>query len=256
MVPITVDLEGKNALVTGAGRGIGRAIAVTLASAGARVAVAARMELELRAVATEVGEPELAFVTDLGLPGAPKDLADRVLGSLGRVDILVNNAGISYTRRSEKVDPASVTDVLRINLESALLLSSAVAPAMFERGGCIVNVSSVSGVVGTPAQAIYAASKGGLDAATRSLACEWGPRGVRVNSVAPGLIITDMWERGRQQPGLAEALEKNLALRRWGQPEDVAKVVAFLASDLAAYVTGETILVDGGMARMFDVLRG
>ncbi|HUP87340.1 MAG TPA: glucose 1-dehydrogenase [Acidimicrobiales bacterium] len=253
---ITIDLSGKTALVTGAGRGIGRAIARSLAAAGSRVAVAARTEPELRAVAEEIGEPTLAFVADLGGQGAPKDLADRVLSAVGRVDILVNNAGIAYTRRTEKADPVATGDVLRINLESALLLASALAPAMFDRGGCIVNVSSVAGVVGTPAQAIYAASKGGLDAATRSLACEWGPRGIRVNSVAPGLIITDMWERGRQQPGLADALEGHLALRRWGQPEDVANVVTFLASDLAAYVTGETILVDGGMARMFDVVRG
>ena len=252
---ITVDLTGKTALVTGASRGIGRAIAMSLGTAGARVAVAARTEQDLSVVATEVGEPELAFVVDLGESGAAEDLASRVLATLGRVDILVNNAGISYTRRTEKVDAVSVTDVLRVNLESALLLASAIAPAMFDRGGSIVNVSSLAGVVGTPAQAIYAASKGGLDAATRSLACEWGPRGIRVNSVAPGLIITDMWERGRQQPGVADALEKHLALRRWGEPEDVAKVVTFLASDLAAYVTGETILVDGGMARVFDVLR-
>ena len=253
---IAVDLSGRTALVTGASRGIGRAIAISLADAGARVAVTARSEEELRNVAAEVGEPELAFVVDLGEPSAPIDLASRVLAVLGRVDILVNNAGIAYTRRTERTDAVSISEVLRINLESALLLASALAPAMFDRGGCIVNVSSVSGVVGTPAQAIYAASKGGLDAATRSLACEWGPKGVRVNSVAPGLIITDMWEQGRQQPGLADALEKHLALRRWGQPEDVAKVVTFLASDLAAYVTGETILVDGGMGRMFDVLRG
>lgn len=256
MVAITLDLSGKTALVTGASRGIGRAIATSLAAAGSRVAVAARSEQELRAVALEVGSPDLAFVVDLAEQGAPQDLADRALAKLGRVDILVNNAGISYTRRTEKADAVAIANVLRVNLESALLLASAVAPAMFDRAGCIVNVSSVSGVVGTPAQAIYAASKGGLDAATRSLACEWGPRGIRVNAVAPGLIITDMWERGREQPGLADALEKNLALRRWGQPEDVAKVVTFLASDLAAYVTGETILVDGGMARMFDVLRG
>jgi NAD(P)-dependent dehydrogenase (short-subunit alcohol dehydrogenase family) len=255
-VAITVDLTDKTALVTGASRGIGRAIAMSLARAGARVAVAARTEQDLHAVATEVGEPELAFVSDLSQPTAANDLAERVLAVLGAVDILVNNAGISYTRRTERADTVAIADVLRINLESALHLAIALAPAMFDRGGCIVNVSSVSGVVGTPAQAIYAASKGGLDAATRSLACEWGPRGVRVNSVAPGLIITDMWERGRQQPGLADALEKHLALRRWGEPEDVANVVTFLASDLAAYVTGETILVDGGMGRMFDVLRG
>ena len=253
---ITVDLSGKTALVTGASRGIGRAIATSLGSAGARVAVAARTEQDLRVVATEVGEPELAFVSDLSQPAAANDLAERVLAVLGAVDILVNNAGISYTRRTEKADAVSMAEVLSINLESALHLTIALAPAMFDRGGCIVNVSSVAGVVGTPAQAIYAASKGGLDAATRSLACEWGPRGVRVNSVAPGLIITDMWERGRQQPGVADTLEKHLALRRWGMPEDVAKVVTFLASDLAAYVTGETILVDGGMARMFDALRG
>lgn len=195
-------------------------------------------------------------MADLGRAGAANDLADRVLAALGAVDILVNNAGVSYNRRTENADAVAIGDVLRVNLESALQLAIALGPGMFDRGGCIVNVSSLASLVGTPAQAIYAASKGGLDAATRALACEWGPRGVRVNSVAPGLIITDMWERGRQQPGLADALEKNIALRRWGAPDDVANVVTFLASDLAAYVTGETILVDGGTAGMFDPVRG
>ena len=253
---ITLDLTGKTALVTGASRGIGRAIATSLADAGARVAVAARTEDALRAVASDIGAPELAFVADLGTANAANDLAERVLGAVGAVDILVANAGVGYNRRTENVDHAAITEVLGLNLQSALELAIALVPPMFDRGGCIVNVSSIASVVGIPAQSIYAASKGGLDAATRAMACEWGPRGVRVNSVAPGLIITDMWERGRRQPGLADAFEKHIALRRWGEPEDVAKVVTFLASDLAAYVTGETIVVDGGTAGMFDVWRG
>lgn len=253
---ITVDLSGRTALVTGASRGIGRGIATSLAQAGARVAVTARSEQDLRALAATTGEPDLVFPADLAEPGAGEALAERVLEVAGPVDILVNNAGIGYNRRTEKADRAAIAEVLRVNLEVALQLAIGVAPSMFDRGGSIVNISSMSGIVGTPAQAVYAASKGGMDAATRAMACEWGPRGVRVNSVAPGLIITDMWEQGRARPGVADTLERNVALRRWGEPEDVAGVVTFLASDLARYVTGQTILVDGGLGEMFDVLRG
>jgi NAD(P)-dependent dehydrogenase (short-subunit alcohol dehydrogenase family) len=253
-VALSIDLSGRTALVTGAGRGIGRAVAESLAAAGARVALAARSEAELRETAEATGGAAWVFPVDLGSAGAATDLALRVRAAMGDVDILVNNAGISYSRRSERADQATIASVLQVNLASALELTLALAPSMFGRGGAVVNISSAAAVAGMPAQALYAASKGGLDAATRALACEWGPRGVRVNSVAPGLVITRMWEKGRERPGVAETLERHVALRRWGAPPDVAGVVTFLVSDLAAYVTGETIVVDGGMARMFDVL--
>ena len=252
---LSIDLEGRTALVTGAGRGIGRAIAEALSDAGAEVAVAARSEDELREVASGTGRPDWVFPVDLAAPGAAFELARRVVGVVGPIDILVNNAGVSAARRSENLDAETIARTLQVNLASALELTVAIAPSMFDRGGAIVNVSSTAGIAGSPAQAAYAASKGGLDAATRSLAAEWGPRKLRVNAVAPGLIVTRMWEKGRQRPGVVETLEQHVALRRWGEPDDIAGVVAFLCSDLARYITGETVVVDGGMARVFDVLR-
>ena len=130
-------------------------------------------------------------------------------------------------------------------------------PSMVERGsGVIINISSGSAVVGTPRRAAYAATKGAIDAATRSLAIELGPRGIRVNSVAPGVVDTEMWARNKAIPGVIEEIEALTPLRRWATPEDVADVVAFLASDAARFVTGETVCVDGGLARTTDLYGG
>jgi NAD(P)-dependent dehydrogenase (short-subunit alcohol dehydrogenase family) len=128
---------------------------------------------------------------------------------------------------------------------------------MIDRGsGSVVNVSSVSGLVGTPRRAAYAATKGAIDAMTRSLAVELGPHGIRVNSVAPGVVDTALWERNKSIPGVVEAIDALTPLRRWAQPEDVADVIVFLASDAARFVTGETISADGGMARTLDLYGG
>ncbi|MHB8505871.1 MAG: SDR family NAD(P)-dependent oxidoreductase, partial [Acidimicrobiales bacterium] len=138
-----------------------------------------------------------------------------------------------------------------------LLLIARLVPTMKERRrGSIVNLSSVSGVVGTPRRAAYAATKGAIDAATRSLAIELGPWGIRVNAVAPGVVDTQLWERNKAIPGVIESVEAQTALRRWSRPEDVADVVVFLASDAARFVTGETIAADGGMARTLDLFAG
>jgi NAD(P)-dependent dehydrogenase (short-subunit alcohol dehydrogenase family) len=144
-----------------------------------------------------------------------------------------------------------------VNLRAPLLLVAALLPSMLAGGrGSIVNVSSVSAVVGTPRRAAYAASKGALDAATRSLAVELGPRGIRVNSVAPGVVDTDMWARSKAVDGVVERVEAVTPLRRWARPDDIADVIVFLASDAARFVTGETISVDGGMARTLDLFGG
>jgi len=144
-----------------------------------------------------------------------------------------------------------------VNVRAPLLLIAGLVPHMVERGrGSIVNLSSVSGLVGTPRRAAYAASKGALDAATRSLAMELGPSGIRVNGVAPGVVDTDLWAKNKAIPGVVEGVEAQTPLRRWATSDDIADVVVFLASDAARFVTGETISADGGMARTLDLYGG
>ena len=251
------SLEGRTALVTGASRGIGRAIACALDRAGARVALVARSGEALAAVAASLAHGPVSIEADLAEPDAPGEVARRALDALGHVDALVNNAGVGARLPSVELDARTIDRMLQVNVRGLLLLTTALLPSMVaRRSGSIVNVSSVSSQVGTPRRAAYAASKGAVDALTRSLAMEFGPHGIRVNCVAPGVIVTDMWERNRSVPGVIEQIEKQVALRRWGTPEDVADVVAFLVSDAARYVTAQTIEVDGGMASTLDLYGG
>ena len=176
---------------------------------------------------------------------------------LGGIDVLVNNAATAARLPVQQLDAELVDRLYAVNVRAPLLLIGALVPSMLERGsGVIISVSSVSAVVGTPNRAAYAATKGAIDAATRSLAIELGPHGIRVNSVAPGVVDTEMWARNKAIPGVIEQIEALTALRRWSVPDDVADVVAFLASDAARFVTGETISVDGGMARTVDLYGG
>ncbi len=250
-------LDGRPALVTGASRGIGAAVARALDRAGARVAVAGRTQPDLEAVAAGLVNDPVVLVADLALAGAAGDLAAAAEAALGRVDVLVNNAAVA--RRAPTVDlDAGVVDLLyAVNVRGPLLLIAALLPGMIERQqGSIVNLSSVSGVVGTPNRAAYAATKGAIDAATRSLAIELGPVGIRVNSVAPGAVDTDLWAKNRAVPGVIEEIEAQTPLRRWAEPDDIADVVVFLASDAARFITGDTICADGGMARTRDLYGG
>jgi NAD(P)-dependent dehydrogenase (short-subunit alcohol dehydrogenase family) len=251
------SLADRTALVTGASRGIGAAIARALDAQGARVALVARSAEALGEVASALAHDPVLLAADLAEPDAPAKIARRALEELGRVDILVNNAGVGVRKDSTDLDGDIIDEIHRLNVRNLLLLTTALIPSMVEAGrGSIVNISSVSGVVGTPRRAAYAASKGAVDALTRSLAMEYGPRGIRVNAVAPGAIVTAMWERNRSEPGVIEQIEAQTALRRWGTPEDIADVVAFLASDAARYVTAQTIEVDGGMASTLDLYGG
>jgi NAD(P)-dependent dehydrogenase (short-subunit alcohol dehydrogenase family) len=251
------SLDGQTAVVTGASRGIGAAIARSLDRAGARVALVARSTDALAEVAASLAHAPVVVEADLGEPDVPATVARRVLDALGRVDTLVNNAGIGARLPSVELDGETIDRLHRVNVRGLLLLTTAVLPAMVaRRSGSIVNVSSVSSQVGTPRRAAYAASKGAVDALTRSLAVEFGPHGIRVNCVAPGVIVTAMWEKNRAVPGVIEQVEAQVALRRWGLPEDVADVVVFLASDAARYVTAQTIEVDGGMASTLDLHGG
>lgn len=247
------ELTGQVALVTGASRGIGAACAHALAAQGAVLALAARSVDDLRVLSDELPGESTTFPSDLGMAGAATELAERVLGTHGRVDVLVNNAGHGLNRRSQRLTEEDIDGLFALNVRAPLLLAGAVGPGMCERGrGSIVNMSSISGQAASPFQATYAASKAALDGMTRSLSAEWGLHGVRVNSVAPGVIITDAWTAGREVEGMIEALDRRVSLRRWGGADEVADVVAFLASDRARYITGQTINVDGGLTQLLE----
>ncbi len=244
-------------MVTGASRGIGAATARALDRAGARVALVARSKENLREVATDLQHDPVVLVGDLAVVDAPAQVAERALDALGRVDVLVNNAATAARIDTVDTDAAVIDAMLAVNVRAPLLLIAALVPSMIEAGGAsIINLSSVSGLVGTPRRAAYAASKGALDAATRSLAIELGPSGIRVNSVAPGVVDTALWAKNKAIQGVRETIEAQTPLRRWATPGDIADVIVFLASDAARFVTGETISADGGMARTLDLYGG
>ena len=252
-----LPLAGLTAIVTGASRGIGAAIAHGIDRAGARVALVARDVDALEKVAGDLSRDPVVIEADLSHPDGPASVAARSLAAMGHVDVLVNNAATAARLDTADTDAALVDRLLAVNVRAPLLLIASLVPSMVQRGsGCIVNISSVSALTGTPRRAAYAASKGAMDSATRSLAVELGPSGIRVNSVAPGVVDTEMWAKNKAIPGVIESIEAMTPLRRWAQPEDVADVIVFLASGAARFITGETIAVDGGMAHTLDLYGG
>ena len=251
------DLQGRNAVVTGASRGIGAATALALDAAGARVALVARSLGELEGVASDMHHDPVVLVADLEEPDTPADVARRALAALGGVDVLVNNAAVAARLPTSETRRPTIDQILAVNVRAPLLLISALLPSMIERrSGSIINLSSVSAIIGTPRRAAYAASKGAMDAATRSLAVELGPFGIRVNSVAPGVVDTALWANNKKISGVPEAIDALTPLRRWATPEDVADVIVFLASGSSRFVTGETVSADGGMAHALDLYAG
>ena len=246
------DLSGKIAVVTGASRGIGEASARALAAAGARVVLSGRTVSDLERVAADLGNAPVILEADLAPAGSGSHLAERVLDEVGGVDILVNNAGIPMRRTPDQLTEEDFDLVFSINVRSLLMLTLGLGPSMIERGGgSVVNISSIASLRGPLGRVAYAGTKGAVDAMTRALAADWGPSGIRVNAICPGLIATAIWEDNRQNiPGLIEQLEERIALKRWGDGADVADVVLFFASDASRYVTGEVVAVDGGMARV------
>jgi NAD(P)-dependent dehydrogenase (short-subunit alcohol dehydrogenase family) len=251
------SLEGRTAIVTGASRGIGAATARALDRAGARVALVARDRDALVGVAAELSHDSVTLPGDLADVDAPLAIADAALAAFGMVDILVNNAAIAARLPTVDLDAELIDSMHAVNVRAPLLLIAALLPSMIERrSGSIINLSSVSGVVGTPRRAAYAATKGAIDAATRSLAMELGPHNIRVNSVAPGVVDTALWAKNKAIPGVIEQIDAQTPLRRWSQPDDIADVIVFLASDAARFITGETISADGGMARTLDLYGG
>jgi NAD(P)-dependent dehydrogenase (short-subunit alcohol dehydrogenase family) len=251
------SLAGRTALVTGASRGIGAATARALDRAGARVALVSRDADALALVAQDLKHDPIVLVADLADAHAATDVATRALSEMGHVDVLVNNAAAAARLATEDLDSDLIDRLLAVNVRAPLLLISALIPSMKQRAaGSIINLSSISSLLGTPRRSAYAASKGALDAATRSLAMELGPLGIRVNAVAPGVVDTALWEKNKAVVGVVESVEALTPLRRWATPEDIADVIVFLASDGARFVTGETIAVDGGMARTIDLYAG
>lgn len=247
-----IDLTGRTALVTGASRGIGEAVARALDGAGAQVLLNSRREEDIAAVAADLTNDPQLYAADLEASGAGGELADRVVADHGGVDILVNNAGIAMRRTPEQLTEEDVDRVFNINVRGLLMLTTGLGDAFIARGGgSVINVSSVAGVIGPLGRVAYSGTKGAVDAMTRALAADWGRHGIRVNSIAPGLIVTDIWRESLDTiEGLEESLQAGISLRRWGQSEDIADVALWLASDMSSYVTGETIVVDGGMAKV------
>jgi 3-oxoacyl-[acyl-carrier protein] reductase len=242
-----VELQGQVALVTGGSRGIGLAIARELASAGARVAVVARDGARAEAAAAELpGEGHRGYACDVSSSEQCNALVKQVEADLGGLDVLVNNAGVTRDNVLMRIKDEDWDAVLDTNLRGAFNLMRAASRGMMKkRSGRIINISSVVGVTGNAGQANYAASKAGLIGMTKSVAKELAGRGVLVNAVAPGYIETDMTA---ELPEAARtALMANIALARLGKPEDIAPAVRFLAGPGASYITGQVLVVDGGM---------
>ena len=241
-----IDLSSRVALVTGSTRGIGRAIAQTLADAGATVAVVGRDVGRAEQAAAEIGGGARGFACDVGDVAQAAQLVADVEAALGRVDILVNNAGLTRDNLLLRLKDDDWDTVLDTNLRGAFATTRAAVRGMMKRRwGRIVNVASVVGLTGNKGQANYAASKAGLIGFTKSVAKELGSRNILANVVAPGLIETDMTAAMTDEA--RSAMAGQIPLERMGQPADVAGAVLFLASDLAAYVTGQVLVVDGGM---------
>jgi 3-oxoacyl-[acyl-carrier protein] reductase len=242
------SLAGKVSVVTGASRGIGRAIAVELARRGATVALCARDTARLEEVVREVveaGGAGAAYAVDVAEPGSVSLCFAKLLDAHGRIDHLVNNAGVTRDNLLLRMKPEEWDGVLATNLTGAFRCTQqALRPMLKQRSGRIVNVASVVGLTGNAGQANYAASKAGLIGFTKSVAREVASRGITVNAVAPGFIETDM--TAAMTDKAREAILESIPMGRVGSPRDVAEAVAFLVSDAAGYLTGQVLSVDGG----------
>ena len=244
-----MDLTDRVAIVTGAGRGIGRTIALKLAGLGATVVVSDIMEKEAGAVAEEIkaaGGKSLAILADVSSAADVSRMVEETVKAYDRIDILVNNAGIARDQILLRMSEADWDRVLDVDLKSVFLCTKAVLRHMLRaRWGRVISLSSIAGQVGNPGQANYAAAKAGVIGFTLTVAREVGSHGITINAVAPGFIETDMTSRMKEE--LRQEIKRHIPLDRFGTPQDVAEAVAFLASEEAGYITGQVLSINGGM---------
>jgi NAD(P)-dependent dehydrogenase (short-subunit alcohol dehydrogenase family) len=245
-----VSLDGKIAVVTGAGRGLGAAAARSLAEAGADVALLARNKDELAAVAEDVeahGRQALPIAVDITKEAEIEAAADHVMAIFKRADVLVNNAGQAAVGPLLELDAAELRHVFEVNVFGTFLCARAFGAHMIaQRKGTVINVGSIAGLAGEPELSAYSATKGAVISFTQALAIEWARHNVTVNCIAPGYIRTDLNKGALDDPKIGPKLVQRIPLRRVGQPEEFGPLVAYLASDLAAYMTGSVIVFDGG----------
>ena len=250
MADVKFDLNGKVAIVTGGGKGIGRAIALGLAGAGASVTVAGRGQNEIETIAQEIrklGGKALAIVTDLTVNEQLENLVQTTLKEFGRVDILVNNAARSFLRSLLDLREDGWDKVFDTNVKAVWLLSRAVARKMMEqKSGCIINITTVGAEKAELGMAAYGCSKAALKMLTRCMAREWAQYGIRVNAVGPGLTRTDFSKPIWSNPDIARHVASMIPMGRLAEPEEIVGSVLFLASDAANFITGHSIYVDGG----------
>jgi NAD(P)-dependent dehydrogenase (short-subunit alcohol dehydrogenase family) len=244
-------LDGRVALVTGGARGLGKTMATALAQAGANVAITGRtigpVEEAARAIAEETGRKCRAFTAEVTVAADIEKLVSAVTTELGPIDILVNNAGTNIRGAIDQLPEADWDTVMNTNLKGPFLCSRVIGPAMVKRGwGRVINLGSILGVVGLPGRAPYASSKAGVINLTRVLALEWAGTGVTANAICPGPFATDMNRALLDDPVKYQEFVKNIPMGRWGELEELAGAVVFLASDASSFMTGSSVFVDGG----------
>ena len=247
----TFRLSGKVALITGGGRGLGKAMATALAEAGADVALAGRTRASCEAAAAEIaalsGRRALAFTADVTRGDDVTRLAAEVAQGLGPIDILVNNAGNNIRGATPELSEADWDSVLDTNLKGPFLCARAIGPEMVKRGwGRIINMGSILSVIGMPGRAPYASAKAGVANLTRALALEWAGTGVTVNAICPGPLGTEMNRALLNDPAKYQEFVRNIPLGRWGEVDELAGIVVLLASDASSFMTGSSLFVDGG----------
>jgi NAD(P)-dependent dehydrogenase (short-subunit alcohol dehydrogenase family) len=244
------DLHGKVAVVTGAGRGLGRTIAIALAAAGADVVCSARSQSEIEEVAAEIrslGRRSIALPCDVTDAVACEALAHGTLAGMGRADILVNNAGVNIRKPVLELTADEYASVLQTNLNGYFNCARAFGKHLVgQHSGKVINISSIMGRVALPNQAAYASSKGAIEQLTKVLALEWATSNVQVNAIAPTYFETDLTRPLFDDPERNRFITERTPMGRWGQPHELAGAVIFLASDASSYVTGHTLAVDGG----------
>ena len=251
MILDSMNLAGKVAVVTGAGRGIGQRVAIAYAEAGADVALVSRTLEEVEKVAGQIralGVRALAIEADLGVPEDVERLVATAVKEMGKLDILVNNAGINHRAPTLDFELADFDRILDVNLRGLYYASQKAAQQMVEQGegGRIINTTSLASHMGVPGLSAYAASKGGVAMIIRVMAVEWATEGITVNGVSPGYIATSLTQPLRDDEERNEWILSRIPMKRWGTPEDMAGLYVFLASDAASYITGQLFPVDGG----------